>query len=753
MKKKTTCFLLILILTVMSAGVCPSLYHAEESSDRGSSVMEIGVPFLNGLGHSVFQWDFPYSDDLFREPSDDFSLETARASMGLTVSAFRNHGELIEDQYETYLKAAGFHDIYPYGYDRETGVDTIAAVIGHKKIDDFELIAVAVCGQGYGKEWGGNLEVGDEERHVGFDKAAKLLEEQIEGYIRTHGLEGNKKFWISGFSRAAAVSNLTAADMIESGQYEDVYAYLFGVPRTTKAPIPYPGIYNICGIFDPVPQIPMASWGYERYGTDLYTPAEETDSRYARFITYCSGVNIALGNPFFQNNPEVNFQIHMILEFLSELFPTSKDSAERFQDILMTLWTEADPDSIGLILTQAMQEFAAMDERAENSSDIFLDYLAFIMSQHLSEEQRQVESFSWNPDQSIAENVLREHLPYTYLDWLFSGLSAEELFYGPKTTRRITISGPVDVEVWLDDYMIRGVDAQGNEYSSDDMEHFADVETLDEFFELYPNVFIMRNNTDTVTCLPMDKDFRILIRAAEPASVNYYDVIWDPADTFGSSDTIHVADVAEGEYVLDVSQDAPLPGLTTVQGSQSRALSLDFDYSPAAEMTAEASSTDHFTVQQVISLLFNAILIIVIILLGSLVLFIIHAVKKKKTGRTYSPWYVIVPHLMLIGLLLAVTRFVSVNMFSIANAEIVNAALTTGVIFLLALRGLLRNRCLVNLIICIVFLALTVVNFLLFRNNRFLTASVGRYVLYCVMIVIAAGIAVFTFFMPNRKKQ
>ena len=30
---------------------------------------------------------------------------------------------------------------------------------------------------------------------------------------------------------------------------------------------------------------------------------------------------------------------------------------------------------------------------------------------------------------------------------------------------------------------------------------------------------------------------------------------------------------------------------------------------------------------------------------------------------------------------------------------------------------------------------------------------VGRYVLYCVMIVIAAGIAAFTFFMPNRKKQ
>ena len=67
------------------------------------------------------------------------------------------------------------------------------------------LIGVAVCGQGYGKEWGGNLEVGDEERHVGFNKGAQLVEEQIEKYIQEHALEGARKLWISGYSRAAAV--------------------------------------------------------------------------------------------------------------------------------------------------------------------------------------------------------------------------------------------------------------------------------------------------------------------------------------------------------------------------------------------------------------------------------------------------------------------------------------------------------------------------------------------------------------------
>ena len=750
MKKAGYC-IVVLMLTFLSCIICPVTDYAADSSAESDSVIDIEVPFLNGLRHIVYQWNFPYSDDFFRKPSDDFSIETAKASWGLTVSAFRNHGELIGDQYETYLKGAGFQDIYAYGYDKESDVDTLSVVIAHKQIDDFILIAAAPCGQGYGKEWGGNLEVGDEERHVGFNKGAAIMGGQIEEYIRTHNLQGKKKLWLSGFSRAAAVSNLTAADMIESGRFEDVYAYLYGVPRTTKAPVQYKGIFNICGKFDPVPQIPMASWGYERYGTDLYTPSEETDSQYAKYMTYCSGVNIALGNPSFQNNPEVNFQIHLLLEFLGEMFPTNQDYAERFQDILMSLWTEANPDSMGLILTQAMQEFSELDKRAEKSSEIFLDYLSFIISQHVAEEQRQVEAYNWNPDQSIAENVIREHMPYTYIDWIFSGLSEEELFYGPQKARRITISGPVDVEVWLDDYLIKGVDMQGNTYSSDDPEHFAETITLDDFFDSYPNVFIMRNGTDTITYLPTDKDFRLKLRVNESSQINYYDVTWDPAETFSSSDTIHVTTADEGDYILDVSGESPLPGLKNVRGEPYLTLAVDFDYSPAVEMTAEASAAEHFTVQQVIALLFNTILFMLVILLGSLGIFIVHAVKKKKTGRTYTPWFVIGPHLAMIYLLLVVSRFISYNMFSIAHAEVFNAALITGVIFLLALRGLLRNKSIRNLIICIVLLALTIINFLLFKNTHLLTSSVWNFVLYCVLITIAAAVAASTFFYPKKQ--
>ena len=53
----------------------------------------------------------------------------------------------------------------------------------------------------------------------------------------------------------------------------------------------------------------------------------------------------------------------------------------------------------------------------------------------------------------------------------------------------------------------------------------------------------------------------------------------------------------------------------------------------------------------------------------------------------------------------------------------------------------------------IAFIVLTVINYLLFRNNRLLTSSVWSFVLYCVMIVMASCIAACTFFLPIKKKE
>ena len=224
----------------------------------------ITVPFFSA-GMWEMKWEFPYSDRYFLEPSEEFSRDIAKASLGLTVSAFREGGtSTVPNQYEVYLKEAGFSDIHAFGYDQPTSPHTLAGVIASRKIGDFTLIAASPCGQGYQKEWGGNLDLGVGERHAGFEEAAQIMEKEILSYIEEHDLTGRLKLWISSFSRGSAVSNLTAADMIESGRFEDVYAYLYAVPRTTTNEIMYPSIFNICGSYDPVTQIPLQSWGYYR---------------------------------------------------------------------------------------------------------------------------------------------------------------------------------------------------------------------------------------------------------------------------------------------------------------------------------------------------------------------------------------------------------------------------------------------------------------------------------------------------------
>ena len=69
-------------------------------------VQQIYLPFPDVTGQKT-EWDFPYSDEFFSLPSDEFCITMARGSMGLTLSAFRSNTESMSSQYETYLKEAG----------------------------------------------------------------------------------------------------------------------------------------------------------------------------------------------------------------------------------------------------------------------------------------------------------------------------------------------------------------------------------------------------------------------------------------------------------------------------------------------------------------------------------------------------------------------------------------------------------------------------------------------------------------------
>ena len=743
MKKTCKRIILVLLTIVMVFTALPTVCFADGEDSAGETI-QISVPFCS-IPHKQFEWNFPYSDGFFTVPSTDFSLELARASMGLTVSAFRYDNEPLDVQYETYLGAAGFTNITPFGYDRTPALDSIAGVVACKKIGDFTLIAAAACGYGYGSEWGGNMYVGNGERHAGFDNAAKILEEKIDQFIEINKLQGKLKLWVTGFSRAAAVGNLTAADMIKSGRFEDVFAYLFGVPRTTRNPEFLDGIFNICGKFDPVTTVPLQSWGFDRYGRDGFTPAEEMDAKYQSLLLKASNVSIDMTDTLLSNNPEVNYQLHMIIEFLGEMFPTAEEYTEEFQDILVKAMSDVTFDNILETLLSALSQLKKLDRRQSYSSDVLEDYLSYIISQHTAKDQEQVMKGWWDPALSLGENVIREHLPITYIAWLFSDIEETQLLWGPAYTRMIVVDADADVEVLREGEVIGGADRDGHVIDIWEQIDWQKYESLAEAFEDLHSICAIRNGTKTVLNIPMNDRYTIKIRTYKPTNVVYYDIVRTSHVTYGSSDKMHVFVAGEGEYSFDSYDAEPLSELNVISGRASNVQEVDYTYSTTVMMADEAGRSSHISLKTLLQIIFCAVVFTLILLIICAVLWGIHRLGNKKTGKTYSALYTIVPHLLLIVMFALLTLFFTVNLFAIGAARSVFAGITVFIMFLLALRGTLKNRKPYNIVITTALLLISFVNAFIYQKSELVSASVIHTVVYCIAMLMLTLLALSTF--------
>ena len=272
-----------------------------------------------------------YSDDYFNTVNTENSIynsELARISIALALSAFssskhkglKNHVNS-EDYFYYYndkipgVKAiedtpacnvadlmynCGFDDIsinedYILDTAYNPGIDdghNMGVCIGNKELSDGStLIAIALRGAGYGCEWIGNFTVmGSTKYHIGFYRASQKVLLHLYHYIKNYNLSGKKvKVWITGYSRAGAVANLTAAYLCDNGvagcdcDSSYVYAYTFEAPQGTKAEDyhaqRYSGIWNIVNPIDPVPMFAMTtSWGYNRYGETKWLPSNASDN-------------------------------------------------------------------------------------------------------------------------------------------------------------------------------------------------------------------------------------------------------------------------------------------------------------------------------------------------------------------------------------------------------------------------------------------------------------------------------------------
>ena len=444
-------FLLILFAFILGTLSVPATVLAEET-------LQIPVRFADPGNPEILEWEFPYSDEWFLTSDEVFNRELAKGSMGLAVSAFMPDEEAgPEPRVETYLSGAGFEMIRTFGYDQPIGTDTLAGIIGRKSFDGFTLIAVAGRGSGYGKEWGGNLRLGSGVRHEGFRIAAGILEEELDRYLAENPAEGPVKLWVTGYSRSSAAGNLAAADWTESGRFEDVYGYFFACPRNTREPLRAPNLFNICGAQDFVTQIPMQRYGYERNGTDLFLPSQETTSGYARMkLSAAETLRELTGHPL-TNNPELNLLFRLTVSLLTEIFRTQDEYVNLLQDQLLAGIPEEGISSTASMVPDLISSFVSL--KLPDGRSFYTTSLAELGTELtvmlLTGKGKLAEEGRWDPDATTFENVFREHLVSTYLCWMFSDLPDEKILTEASPERILFLYKCDSVTMYRGDETIR----------------------------------------------------------------------------------------------------------------------------------------------------------------------------------------------------------------------------------------------------------------------------------------------------------
>lgn len=271
----------------------------EVADDIINEVKEITFTYQSGNDYAATCY---YTNDYFVESSYTYNPSLATMSLSYAMSAFgssKDGGNYSNKSVnaQQLLKDIGVPEENIETNDwftKKPTTDSIGVIAGNMPITvkgkDYTLIALAVRGGGYEQEWASNFTIGSSGQHSGFNTAKDNVISFLRSYIENQNITGAVKFWITGYSRAAATANLvggaldngTSVGANISYDYKDIYTYCFETPAGTltsrvKGQTKYKNIFNIINSSDLVPYVAPAAMGFGRYGVDKYLPSAESD--------------------------------------------------------------------------------------------------------------------------------------------------------------------------------------------------------------------------------------------------------------------------------------------------------------------------------------------------------------------------------------------------------------------------------------------------------------------------------------------
>ena len=620
MEQNHTKYRTILCLLLTSVLLSSFAVPVTASSDGGTVS---GRCFMFGY---AFSYDYPYSDDYFRASPEEYNHDLARLTLGLALAASRNveHPDAQDDNLVSFYQDIGFSRIETGTYSSKPSARSITFGIAEKTIGDRTVIACSVCGGNYGAEWASNLEIGKTIRAAGFRDSSLIVKTAIEEYLKKNSVSGNTALWITGFSRGAAVANITAADFTESGIFEDVYAYTFATPRTTKEPVRFGNIFNIIQKEDVVPKIPLADWGFERFGRDLYMVSPETDSDSGEITKEAASIYREITGAEMVFNSEINYELRTVMDYLLVLMQTSGDYAEYLQPVIVDIMTkDAETKDALQALLEALRQYSTDDKTVGQELKAMRDYLGTLINIYYLQEQTQdLPPRMWDPEQGT-NNLFNGHNPCEYLAMMYSSDDPDELYSDNLDYIRLVIYGEADITVSDGGRVLKEIRSDGTEL----------VDGAEDPYS-YPDAEWRKDKV--VITLPADRsiDLTVTSRSFMPQTITYTGLRYTGQTVRAKSDDVYSLMLNNGESarIRTSARDRAIDP----ENSDHSAVSLFAEaiYSPTTAMRLENNSVIHLTISGLVNKLLFILVLLLVSLLVSLVLMVIR--RKKHTKRNHT---------------------------------------------------------------------------------------------------------------------
>lgn len=269
LKKQIAAAALAMIMTVSAYGCAGATAEAKniKITIRGTSQIS---------KKSSKEFTVPWKDSYFSAPSTDFNSKLAYVSMAYSAAAYTDNKASYVHQA---LKSAGFTGISSGSSYSSNSREGIGYTIARKKLADGHTLLAVILRGSSGKEWYGNFDIAQSSAsstaadiHYNFKQAETKVMNSLKQYYRENQLTAeHTRIWITGHSRGAAVANLLAAEVNQSGlaDISNIYAYTFAAPNTVKQPVSWDNIFNLMNQGDFFTGVPLKQWDYKRYGRDI----------------------------------------------------------------------------------------------------------------------------------------------------------------------------------------------------------------------------------------------------------------------------------------------------------------------------------------------------------------------------------------------------------------------------------------------------------------------------------------------------